>query len=61
MCVRALRRMNPSQKVCVHLSYFLELNNLAGKQVLGLKGFWGRQCRFVNVTLKTREIEVNQA
>lgn len=53
--------MNPSQNVCVHLSYFLELNNLAGKQVLGLKGFWGRQCRFVNVTLKTREIEVNQA
>lgn len=53
--------MNPSQNVRVHVSYFLELNNLAGKQVLGLEGSWGRQCRLVNVTLKTREAEVSQA
>lgn len=37
--------MTPPQNVCVHVSYVLELNNLAGKQVSGLKGSWGRQLR----------------
>lgn len=49
---RKLKSTNPSQNMFVHVSYFLDLNNLAGKQVLGLKRSSGRQRRFVNVTLK---------
>lgn len=57
---RELKSMNPSPNMFVHVSYFLEPNNLADKQISVLKGSWGRQLQ-VCVTLKTREVEGGQA
>lgn len=52
---RELKSMNPSQIMFVYVCYFLEPNNLAGKQVLGLKGSWRRQVQACNCHPKDQE------
>lgn len=48
LVARELKSMNPSQIMFVYVSYVLEPNNLARKQVSGLKGSWGRQLQACN-------------
>lgn len=57
---RELKSMTPPPNMFVYMSYFLEPNNLADKQISGLKGSWGRRLHLC-VTLKTREVEEGQA